>query len=202
MTGTPLAVGIARFTLPGEILCGDQCHVSQDYERALIGVIDGLGHGTAAAAAADAATAQLASANGRSLSQLMAGCHERLRATRGAAMTLISLDMKARQLEWIGVGNVVAVLLHPLVSGRVARTQLFGRGGVVGAMMPATSTSGTSFAPGDMIVAATDGVDIGFIDDISGFEPPQKLAERLLQRHRSGDDDALVLVACIQRVDP
>jgi negative regulator of sigma-B (phosphoserine phosphatase) len=117
-------------------------------------------------------------------------------------MTLMNLDMKARRLEWVGVGNIMALLLHPQASGKVSRTELYVRGGVVGVSIPATVVPGVNIAPGDLVVAATDGVDIGFVDDIGRAEAPQNLAERLLERYRNGHDDALVVVARIHWGNP
>lgn len=197
MTRGILDVGVAEFTLPGEPCSGDRYHLHQSSSHALIGMIDGLGHGAEAAAAAEAACGQLAAADNQSVGQLLARCHEHLRGTRGAAMTLMNLDMQARRLEWVGVGNIMALLLHPQSSGKMASTELYVRGGVVGVSIPATVASGVNIAPGDLVVAATDGVDLGFVEDIGKPEAPQQLAERLLERHRHGNDDALVLVARI-----
>lgn len=190
-----LEVGVAEFTLPGQPCSGDRHYLHQTSDHALIGMIDGLGHGAEAAVAADAACGQLAGADNQSVGQLLARCHEQLRGTRGAAMTLVNLDMRARRLEWVGVGNIMTLLLHPQSSGKFAQTELFVRGGVVGVSIPATVASGVNIAPGDFVVAATDGVDIRFASDIAKPESPQKLAERLLQRYCNGHDDALVLVA-------
>jgi hypothetical protein len=45
-----------------------------------------------------------------------------------------------------------------------------------------------------MVVAATDGIRSSFVDALRR-EPPQRLADRLLENHRTGHDDALVVVA-------
>lgn len=193
-----LEVGIAQATLPGELQSGDRCHVRQAGDRALIGVVDGLGHGAKAAIAAEAACEVLNASGGNSVTELMLRCHERLRETRGAAMTLLDLDLAQQRLEWLGVGNIAAVLLHPSPSGKLDRTELLVRGGVVGVSMPPPVPSATRIVPGDMLVIATDGVDAGFADGIDRLEPPRRLADRLLGQHRGGHDDALVVVARVQ----
>lgn len=198
MSGAPLEVGIAHVSLAGEVESGDRCFVHHSGERAVIAVIDGLGHGAGAAHAADAACAALEAPGGQSLSQLMLGCHERLRGTRGAAMTLLELDFKARRLEWIGVGNIAVVLVRQEKTGRLGRTELLARGGVVGVSMPTAVAYGLRVIPGDLLVAATDGVNIAFVEDIVLIDPPQRLADRLLARHQTGRDDALVMVAQMQ----
>jgi negative regulator of sigma-B (phosphoserine phosphatase) len=194
-----LEVGIAQRISPGEELSGDRCFVQQSGNRALLGVIDGLGHGAAAANAAEAAGAVLEGPAPLPVSALMQRCHERLRDTRGAALTLMEFNIAVWQLQWTGVGNITAVLLHPEPFGKLCRTELFVRGGVAGVRLPSTVAYSARIALGDMVVAATDGVRSSFAWDINRIEPPQQLADRLLARHHNGYDDALVVVARIQR---
>ena len=198
MTRSLLEIGLAQFTLPGQAQSGDRCYLKQDEERAVIGVVDGVGHGPQAAEAAALACEVLADDGAAPLRELMVRCHERLRGSRGAAIALLAVDRQRQRLEWLGVGNVAVLLLHPAATGQLARTELFLRAGVVGDSLPATAASQMRIVPGDVIVAATDGVDTGFLDSIARLEPPQRLAERLLAEHRNGHDDALVLVARVQ----
>jgi phosphoserine phosphatase RsbX len=197
MTRDLLDVGVAHLALPGEVKSGDCFHIEQSADRAFIGVIDGLGHGAEAAVAAEAACRTLANSAGQTLNQMLLSCHEQLRGTRGAAMTLLQMDMRARRLEWLGVGNIAAVLIHPEPTGALTRTELFVRGGVVGVSLPTPAVVSARIVPGDLLVAATDGVDVGFIGAVTRLEPPQRLADRLLERYRNGHDDALIVAAQI-----
>jgi negative regulator of sigma-B (phosphoserine phosphatase) len=199
MTRPLLEIGIAEMVAPGEVRSGDRCFVHQSGNQALLGVIDGLGHGEEAGAAAETAGAVLAGPMPRSLTALLHSCHERLRDTRGAALTLMAFDGATSRLEWIGVGNVVAVLLHPEPTGRLRSKELYVRSGVAGKQLPSIIASTARLARGDMVVAATDGVHYSFIEGIRRIEPPQQLAERLLRSYGTGRDDALVVVALIQR---
>lgn len=74
--------------MPGESDSGDLALVVPLAERVLVAVIDGAGHGPAAARASQAAARQLAEHPDGSLERLVARCHEALRGTRGAVMTL------------------------------------------------------------------------------------------------------------------
>lgn len=195
----PLKIGVAHRPAPGEEKSGDRWFVQQSRDRAVLALIDGLGHGPEAAIAADAAHSALENPFRQSVSMLMQRCHERLRETRGAALTVMQFDTQAWQLEWAGVGNVTAVLLHPESTGKLTRTELFGRGGVAGVQLPSTASSSVRIAPGDLLVAATDGVHPNFAYGITRIEPPQQLAERLLTRYCTGYDDAMVVVAQILR---
>jgi serine phosphatase RsbU (regulator of sigma subunit) len=200
MTADILKIGMAHRAAPGEEHSGDRFFLQQSGGHALLALIDGLGHGVQAAAAAEAARASLVDGGGRSVSLLLQTCHARLRETRGAALTVLRFDTTAWQLEWAGVGNVMAVLLHP-ESGRIFRTELLVRGGVAGVQLPSTAPTRLPIAPGDMLVAATDGVHSSFAHGITHIETPQRLAERLLTRYCTGYDDAMVVVAQIQRSD-
>src|SRR4051812_44708581 len=98
--------------LPGQKVCGDNSvALSVDGDTALFGVIDGLGHGEAAAAAATCATEVLKRNAGEPLDALLKLCHRELAVTRGAAMTLARMDFRAETLQWLGVGNVTAIYI-------------------------------------------------------------------------------------------
>src|ERR1700758_2355608 len=71
----------------------------------LVSVVDGLGHGPDAAAAAQTALAALR-AGPKDVQLLLRHCHEALRGTRGVVMTLAIFEARRRRLSWVGVGNV------------------------------------------------------------------------------------------------
>jgi hypothetical protein len=198
MTQALVEVGIAQFTLPGEAESGDGCVVKISEQRAIIGVIDGLGHGPEAARAAQAAAAIIEAFDHEPVGAVMARCHEKLRGTRGAAITLVAFDAVRRQLDWLGAGNVAAVVLHPDVAGKSWREELFMRGGMAGVRMPSMAASNVEIRGGDIVAIATDGVQLGFIDGVTHGLPPQRLAERLLADYQTARDDALVVVARVR----
>jgi hypothetical protein len=49
-------------------------------------------------------------------------------------------------------------------------------------------------AKGDTLVFVTDGIRGEFAESISPLESPQRAADRILERHCRGNDDALALV--------
>src|SRR5581483_10298709 len=96
----------------------------------LAALSDGLGHGPEAAAASHAAAQVLRAHAAEAPANIMQRCHEALRGTRGAAITLASFDARDRSLAWLGIGNVDAVLLRGAALG--ARNEgLVMRGGIV-----------------------------------------------------------------------
>lgn len=193
--------GVATATLPGESRSGD-LHLVQEFPGGiLIAVMDGLGHGVDAAAAADKAASVLTKASQESVISLMKKCHEHLFKTRGVVMTLASLRSpvtsytRDETMTWIGVGNVDARLFRasPDATPRVENILL--RGGVVGYQLPSLNATMLSLTKGDLIVLATDGIGGEFSPEINHSDAPQQIADRILSRCAKETDDALVLVA-------
>jgi len=123
---------------------------------------------------------------------LLQRCHERLQATRGAAMAVAMLDTVRATLTWVGVGNVEAVLI---AAGQVRDKQcLTNRCGVVGYRLPAVEGQVVPIFPGDLLILATDGIDECFVSAEMPRGPPDRLARAILDGHAKATDDALVLV--------
>lgn len=190
--------GQAALAMPGQTRSGDRCVIAIADGAALMAVIDGIGHGEEAAAAANTAALVLETSPHESLRTLFDRCHAQLRATRGAAMTVARFESRRRTLDWLGTGNVKTVLLRRSAHG-VTCTDLLTYSGVVGAQVTKRAASKTDVTPGDVLILATDGIDRKFIDAIRYDEAPQTQADRLLAAYRSPTDDALVLVARLGR---
>src|SRR5271155_5727789 len=112
MKAAGLEWSIASVTMPGEEESGDRYWAGSGANGMIFAVIDGLGHGQAAAAAAEIAIATLERHIGHPLIEMLRHCHESLRGTRGVAMSLASFNIEDAMLTWIGVGNVEGTLLH------------------------------------------------------------------------------------------
>ena len=161
----------------------------------LVAVIDGLGHGPAAAEAAKAAGAILQAHPNQPVVTLFEKCHEGLRRTRGAVMTLASFDARTSSLTWVGVGNVEGVLLRVRSGAEPRREWVTARGGVVGFQMPPLRPSTISISPGDTLVMATDGIRNSFTSELTLRENLQETANAILASHARQSDDALVVIA-------
>ena len=169
-------------------------HVVARFQRgALVAVIDGLGHGAEAAVAARMAARVLHQHAREPIVDLVRRCHEALRATRGAVMTLASFNTVSSSLSWTGVGNVEGVLVRPNQSWR--REGVASRGGVVGYQLPPLRATELPISAGDILIMATDGVRSGFANGLIRTHSPQQMADSILARYRRGSDDALVVVA-------
>jgi phosphoserine phosphatase RsbX len=190
-----IEVGVARRTLAGEKESGDLHLVQPVRGGVLVSVVDGLGHGAEAAAAARAAVAALERHAEESALPLLERCHAALAGGRGVVLSLAVFGRADRSLTWLGVGNVEGVLLFARHPGRRGRTTLVTRGGIVGSELPRLRAEVISLTPGDILIFATDGIRSGFSDGLPADGTPQQLADHILTRHGKGTDDALVLVA-------
>jgi hypothetical protein len=181
--------------IAGESESGD-LHVAATFDGgALVGMIDGLGHGPEAAAAARVAAAVLEGQAGRPVLALIQACHEALRPTRGAVLSLAAIDAATGQLTWAGVGNVEAVLTRADPAARPRRERILLRSGVVGYQLPPLRATDLPIFPGDLLVFGTDGLQHDFTDDAPPAMTPAQLAGHLLRTYARAADDAAVLVA-------
>lgn len=194
--------GVAMLVLAGEIRSGDR-HLVEEHSRGVtIAVVDGLGHGAEAGSAADDAIATLAAHAQEDIGSLLRRCHERLRNTRGAVVTIACVEAVPGTMSWGGVGNVEAMLIHAAPRAGPARRDFpVLRGGIVGHRLPPLRPSVISVGPGDILILATDGVSRSFLEDVPRGNSPQQMADSILARHAIGSDDALVLVAMLLQGD-
>jgi phosphoserine phosphatase RsbX len=162
---------------------------------ALVAVIDGLGHGPEAAAAARVAASILTANAALPVRDLIERCHEGLRPTRGAVMSLASLDARSSTVEWCGVGNVEGVLLRASPTSARASEAIGTRGGVVGFRLPPLHVRTVPISPRDVLVMVTDGIRNGFTESIDLEGEPQAVADTVFARHAKGSDDSLVFAA-------
>ncbi len=187
--------GIAVAAVEGHSETGD-IHVMQNLpDCLLLAVIDGIGHGGSAAAAARSASSVLESHSSETLEGLVQMCHDVLRSTRGAVMSLASIFPRLGQMRWLGVGNVQGMVQRAGAPKGTVQEVLLLRAGVLGAQMPSLQAATVPLQSGDTIIFATDGIRDGFIADLSSLDAPQRCADRILKQHYRGNDDALVLVA-------
>ena len=182
---------------PGEQVCGDRSiAVDLSLTGALVGVLDGLGHGAEAATAATRGVKVLREACAEPLEELIQLCHHALSGTRGAAMTLARIDFRADTLRWIGVGNVTANLVTKHPGGVEVRSSARLAGGIIGYRIPeVVAPQEVSIRPGDLLVIATDGIAEDHLESIDFAAPAVAIAEQIVRSHGRDDDDALVLTA-------
>jgi len=98
---------------PGQEACGDTWAEKRIDGARWVTVIDGLGHGPMAAVASAAAVQAFhATPADASPADLIRAAHTHLKGTRGAVMAVAAIRPALGTIEFAGVGNITAVLMH------------------------------------------------------------------------------------------
>jgi anti-sigma regulatory factor (Ser/Thr protein kinase) len=188
--GLPIA-GIA-VPYPGEPVCGDAWAYHSSPERMLTMIADGLGHGWAAAEAAQEATAMFHARINATPSEILGYMHDALRKTRGAVAGIAEIRPQERRITFAGVGNIAAVLLSP------ARSQsLISHNGTLGSTAPRIQAFHLEWKPDSVLILHSDGLQTRW--DLSGYagllsRHPAIISGTLLRDFRRQRDDASVVV--------
>jgi negative regulator of sigma-B (phosphoserine phosphatase) len=186
--------GVAGVAIEGEQRSGDLAVFAPYPAGGLAVVIDGLGHGDEAADASEAAAEVIRRHSGDPARQLVERCHETLRKTRGAVMTFAWFDLREMAIWWVGVGNVEARLVRGAGAYGDRHHSALVLGGVVGYNLPVVRPTRMDLLPGDAIAFATDGIEADYSNSLTPSLPAQRLADRILEHHHKGTDDALTAV--------
>ncbi|GGQ31531.1 SpoIIE family protein phosphatase [Streptomyces roseolilacinus] len=195
-------VGVLRLPVDGESSCGDAwaLEVAPGDGTVTALVADGLGHGPAAAEAAERAVGAFRSSPGLPLPQLMRAVHEALRNTRGAAVGLL------RRTPDGAVGHCAVGNVRAYVVGHDGVRHRFGaQPGVVGWNMPAPTAQRLPDAHGGTLLLHSDGVDGGWAwSPGPGLTrlPVPLLPVVLAHGHRAARDDVTVLAVAPARRSP
>jgi hypothetical protein len=188
--------GIASRPLDHDAESGDGYVVKPMPGKALLAVVDGLGHGRDAAEAARIAIDTVCEYADDSIISIFSRCHERLKGTRGVVMSLAVINASDSTMTWAGVGNVEGVLLRRGSDSAISEKFLLQRSGVIGDRLPPVVASTKTIVDGDTVILSTDGIRTGFDGELNlRTARPQRIAEAILASHRRDHDDALVLVA-------
>jgi phosphoserine phosphatase RsbX len=191
---------VAGRPVAGEPRSGDEALVLADDRGALVAAVDGIGHGQAAAQAAEIAILALRHGPRDDAVALAERCHDALRHTRGAAIGL-AVFRGDRTVTWLGVGNITARLVRGGEPAPAAGHWLVSQSGVVGEDLPPLRCTTLAVHRGDVLVLATDGIDGAFADELVATGPCEEIAARVLRDHARAADDALVVVVRHLRED-
>ncbi len=193
----PIEWARAGRPFPSEYTSGDRgIAVEIDDAAVLFGVVDGLGHGPAAAEAALRAVDVVTRAGSERVEVLIELCHRVLVGTRGVAMTLARIDFAVNTLTWAGIGNVTANLVAKAPTGIEIRSSALLAAGIVGYRIPEMRPAQiVPIRPGDLIVISTDGIAEDYLEHIDFSASAVAIAEGLLGKDAKETDDAMVLAA-------
>jgi phosphoserine phosphatase RsbX len=183
---------VSERPIPGQNESGDQYLVAHYPGGVLVAVVDGLGHGDQASLAAKQAIATLAAQPDDPVQVLMQRCHEALKKTRGAVVTLASFEESTETMTWLAVGNVEAVLRRGH-QPRAKPIAILPRGGIVGDRLPPLNPATLTVFQGDLLLLATDGIASNFMREVDRMEQPRQLINHIFAQHAKNTDDALIL---------
>ncbi|QSB13214.1 SpoIIE family protein phosphatase [Natronosporangium hydrolyticum] len=182
-----LAADLGRDLSGDDMVPGDAYAFAEPPAGATLLVVDGLGHGPDAAAAASAAVTAFGAQADQPLPGLLTYLHRALRGTRGAAATVLRIHPD--RIDSCGVGNISGVILR---AGRPGQ-QLVGQPGTLGVRIPAPQVRPYQLRAGDTLVLFSDGITSHWWREADGevlYQPPGTLLGYLAGWHRCRHDDA------------
>jgi anti-sigma regulatory factor (Ser/Thr protein kinase) len=188
----PWQVGAVSVAVAGEQVCGDSWSSNQAAFRSMLMVVDGIGHGPAAAEAAQEAVRVFRSRNSGNLHDTMGAIHVALKKTRGAAVGLAMIDKELRQLRFVGVGNIAGAIVSPKGSHSVVSSN-----GLAGHVMRRVHEFTYEWQPDATLLMHSDGLATWRLDHYPGLlsRRPALIAGVLYRDFRRKRDDVTVLVA-------
>jgi anti-sigma regulatory factor (Ser/Thr protein kinase) len=189
--------GALNVAKSGEPVCGDAWGVRSAASSLAVAMADGTGHGPEAARSARIAVETSLSHSGAPRDALDRAHAALQRETRGAAVSMLSLQYRPRRARFAGLGNVLV-----FVTDGEARRGLLSRGGIVGKSRSRPRESQADLPVGSFLVAHTDGIRNGWsLAEYPGLmrKEPLLVAAVLWRDWHRGNDDSTVLVV---RPDP
>lgn len=184
------AVSVAK---QGELANGDAWAAMGSVGRRSYLVVDGLGHGEAAAEAARAAVDEFKRNEGAPPAEILMNIHRALRPTRGAAVSVARTEEGRDTLTFAGVGNVTGAIL---TDGEVRKT--ISRNGTAGHQVQRIQQYEYPFPAGSHFVMYSDGLQSNWsVAPYPGLmsHGPTLIAGVLYRDFRRARDDITVLVA-------
>lgn len=186
-----LVVGGTCLPVAGETVCGDAWVMHERPGRALVALIDGLGHGPGAAEAARVGVEVFARHPDLAPAPLIEAMHLAMRATRGAAVGVAELDLGRRVLRFAGVGNIAGTLIADQGTRSVVS-----HGGIVGSECRKVQEFEYPWFAGTLLVLASDGLQTQWkLDRYAGLvlRHPALVAATLYRDWARGRDDSTVV---------
>ncbi len=193
--GVPIGqwqIGSMCIPLASEKECGDSWVAvnSQDFLTVL--VADGLGHGPDAAEASLMAVSVCEQYSQDLPSEILQKSHISMKGSRGAAVAVARIDLKAAELRYTGVGNISGCIYRNQV-----RQHLLSHNGIVGSHMSRTKEFSHEWSDNSLLVLHSDG--IGTKWDINSYEGlssclPSVIAAVLHRDHTRIRDDSTIVV--------
>ena len=183
---------LARRPCYGEVVSGDGSLVQPLARGLLAAIIDVLGHGEQAHTLARFCERWLATHAHADVADLVQNLHREIKGSVGAALTLAYLDIEARSMTVVGVGNT------RLYGLRVPSLCIDAQPGIVGGSnLPRLRATVVPIAPQDVLLFTSDGISEQLdVQDLQAIRhhPVHRIAQQVLRDHGKDYDDATCLV--------
>lgn len=183
---------LARRPCYGEVVTGDGSLMQPLARGVLAAIIDVLGHGERAHMLARFCERWLAANAHADVAGLVQSLHREIKGSLGAALTLAYLDIEARSMTVVGVGNT------RLYGLRTPSLCIEAQPGIVGGgNLPRLRPSVVSIAPEDVLLLTSDGISEQLdVQDLQAIRhhPVHRIAQQVLRDHGKDYDDATCMV--------
>lgn len=187
----PMRLGVVCLPKEGEVACGDGWTFIAHGKVRVLFVVDGLGHGADAAAAARAALAVVGKHASRAPADILAAVDAALRSTRGAAASVAVLHSDTGLCAYCGVGNIAASV-HASGSAR----SMVSHNGILGHQVRKIQEFQYAFPRNALCLMHSDGLATRWsLDAYPGLEArhPALIAAALYRDHTRRRDDVTVV---------
>ena len=188
-----LEIGAVCKAAPGEDVSGDAWKALCQPDGGLIVIADGLGHGPAAAEAAQMAVRTFDASPHVSPASMLSAMNSALRSTRGAAVAVARIDFTVGTVTFAGIGNISGTL----IDGDVTRKTV-SQNGIVGHVTPDIREFFYPCSRETLVVLHSDGLATNWVlQAYPGLSEkhPGVVAAILYRDFTRGRDDVTVVVA-------
>jgi len=174
--------------MKGQRICGDGVLIHEGDDVTLVAVLDGVGHGRAAAHAVDEMKALLADQSDAPLVSLLQACDLALRKTVGVSAALLRFDPATHELCHAAVGNVETLCLtNPAI-------QPTSQPGIIGGRCRKIVEHRFVLSPGELLLVHTDGIKRSVALEDFSHKAPQEIVDVAMASYGKAHDDVTCLV--------
>lgn len=192
MSITDYDIGTSVRSADGFAVSGDAAVAVARGAVLVLAIVDALGHGPSAHAAAVIAEELITESTLTDPPSLLAAMDAGLAGTVGAAAAVAMIDVETGQGTYTGVGNTVGRIIGPTERGLISSD------GIVGKRSPRGRAAGFSLGRGETLLMHTDGISSRLppstYTDLLGHQAENAAREMVRRFGRSHDDCACIVV--------
>lgn len=191
--GSDLEWGVVCVPQREEKVCGDAWAVAGGTGRNAVLIVDGLGHGHLAFAAAEQALHAFQGCLFERPEATLKTLHEAMSGTRGAVAAVAEIDWRQRKLRYVGAGNIAGTL----VPAKGAAYNMVSHNGTLGKQVTRFQEFIYPWPEQGLLILHSDGLSSHWdIEPYPGLtrKHPSLIAGVLYRDFASRRDDVVVLV--------